>query len=233
MNTAPDLLLTGGQIATLDVRQPRAEALAVTGARISAIGSTRQILSLRGPASRVIELQNAIVVPGLIDCPAPPALQSGEPAAVELDAFAPDVAPFIVRRADGMLLNRMALRAVGYQAAMPAPLGGYLVRDALGAPLGLVLARPTARHLNAILAGAPAAAAASLAVRLWLSVQSGLSGEDSDQLALRVGVPADFSVLAAPHDDSDDGGTPGQHVAAVMTVVGGRIVQDRAQRERA
>lgn len=63
----PDLVLLGGTVYTVDEEQPWAEALAVTGDQISAVGTTSGIRSLAGPATRVIELDGAFVSPGFND----------------------------------------------------------------------------------------------------------------------------------------------------------------------
>jgi predicted amidohydrolase YtcJ len=62
-----ELILTGGRIATLDPTRPRVEALAVRGGRVLATGSAAEVLALRGPATRVIELGGRTAVPGLHD----------------------------------------------------------------------------------------------------------------------------------------------------------------------
>lgn len=53
--------------AKLHVAPPGATALAITGDRITAIGSDREIRALAGPRTQVIELAGASVTPGLID----------------------------------------------------------------------------------------------------------------------------------------------------------------------
>src|SRR4051812_1870184 len=63
-----DLILRGGKIATLDDRQPEAEAIAVRGDRIVAIGSAADIQSLIGPKTKVIELAGKMAMPGFIEC---------------------------------------------------------------------------------------------------------------------------------------------------------------------
>ncbi|MEU5980040.1 amidohydrolase [Streptomyces sp. NPDC047315] len=50
-----------------DARSAEVEAVAVTGERISAIGTTREITDLAGPATTVVDLAGRRVVPGLID----------------------------------------------------------------------------------------------------------------------------------------------------------------------
>jgi predicted amidohydrolase YtcJ len=65
--TAPDLILHHGKIATQDGRRSFAEAVAIAGERFVAVGSDREILALRGPATRVIDLGGRTVIPGLHD----------------------------------------------------------------------------------------------------------------------------------------------------------------------
>lgn len=62
-----DLLLTGARIATMDPDRPEAEALAVRGDRIVAVGSVADVAALRGPLTRVIDAQGRRVVPGFIE----------------------------------------------------------------------------------------------------------------------------------------------------------------------
>jgi predicted amidohydrolase YtcJ len=62
-----DLVLTNGKIVTVDDRFSIAQALAIKGARITAVGSTADIERLKGPQTRVIDLAGRTVIPGLID----------------------------------------------------------------------------------------------------------------------------------------------------------------------
>ncbi len=62
-----DIVLLNGNIVTVDERNPRAQALAVQGDRILAVGSNEEIERLRDGGTRVIDLQGKTVVPGLID----------------------------------------------------------------------------------------------------------------------------------------------------------------------
>ncbi len=63
--SAPDRILVNAVVHTMDESRPRAEALAMTAGRISAIGSASDVLALRGPRTEVIDLGGATVVPGL------------------------------------------------------------------------------------------------------------------------------------------------------------------------
>jgi hypothetical protein len=62
-----DLILVNGNIITVDEKKPRAEAVAIQGDRILAVGSNEDIQRLRQGRTRVIDLQGKTVVPGLVD----------------------------------------------------------------------------------------------------------------------------------------------------------------------
>jgi predicted amidohydrolase YtcJ len=56
---------------------------------------------------------------------------------------------------DRALLNRSALRAIGYTKDSPNPPGGEIVRDGAGNPTGILIARPNAMILYSTLAKGP------------------------------------------------------------------------------
>lgn len=62
-----DLVLRGGKIVTMDDAQPEAEALAVRGDTIVALGSNQEIEAFVGSATEVIELDGHLAIPGLIE----------------------------------------------------------------------------------------------------------------------------------------------------------------------
>jgi predicted amidohydrolase YtcJ len=63
-----DVLVMNARIYTVNGRQPWAEALAIRGDRIVAVGSAKEIEAYRGPASKVIDAQGHVVLPGFADC---------------------------------------------------------------------------------------------------------------------------------------------------------------------
>jgi predicted amidohydrolase YtcJ len=77
------------------------------------------------------------------------------PTLDEINAAAPETPVFILHLYDRALLNRAALRAVGYTRETPDPPGGMIERDARGEPTGLLLAKPNALILYATLAAGP------------------------------------------------------------------------------
>src|ERR1700721_576852 len=77
------------------------------------------------------------------------------PTLDELNKAAPDTPVFVLHLYDGALLNRGALRAVGYTKDSPNPPAGEIVRDASGNPTGILIARPNAMILYSTLARGP------------------------------------------------------------------------------
>jgi hypothetical protein len=64
---AADLVLTGGAILTMSPTLPRAEALAIRGGRIAAVGTAAEVGRFIGPGTRVVDLHGRTVTPGLVD----------------------------------------------------------------------------------------------------------------------------------------------------------------------
>ncbi len=65
--TRADLIITRGRVLTMDEARPRAEAVAIAGDQILAVGSAEEIAALAGPGCRVIDVGGATVLPGLIE----------------------------------------------------------------------------------------------------------------------------------------------------------------------
>ncbi|WP_348787073.1 amidohydrolase [Leifsonia sp. NPDC080035] len=66
MGGAADLIVTG-RIYTVDRNRPWAEAMAVQGGRILAVGTVDSLAAFRGPDTESIDLGDAFVMPGLVD----------------------------------------------------------------------------------------------------------------------------------------------------------------------
>jgi hypothetical protein len=62
-----DMILRGGKVITVDSQDRAAEAVAVVGNRITAIGSNHDVAALIGPQTKVIELNGRTLLPGFID----------------------------------------------------------------------------------------------------------------------------------------------------------------------
>ncbi len=62
-----DLIITNANVRTLDQRRPRAQAIAVSGDRITAVGSVASIARLADTKTRVIDAGGRLVIPGFND----------------------------------------------------------------------------------------------------------------------------------------------------------------------
>ena len=62
-----DLIVTNARVLTMDEGNPRAEAVAVRGGEIVAVGDRASVSELRGPGTRVVDAAGASVLPGFIE----------------------------------------------------------------------------------------------------------------------------------------------------------------------
>lgn len=67
MAQPPETVILNGRLITFDPGRPRAEALAITGGIIAAVGTTAEMRTLAGPGTRVVDADGATVLPGFID----------------------------------------------------------------------------------------------------------------------------------------------------------------------
>jgi predicted amidohydrolase YtcJ len=65
--SSPDLIFVGDAIYTADAARPRAEAVAVAGNRLAAVGRRDDVLALRTPRTEIVELGERALVPGFYD----------------------------------------------------------------------------------------------------------------------------------------------------------------------
>jgi len=77
------------------------------------------------------------------------------PTLNEINAVAPDTPVFVLHLYDRAMVNRAALRTLGYTKDTPDPPGGQIQRDKAGNPTGLLIAKPNALILYASLAMGP------------------------------------------------------------------------------
>ena len=64
---AADLIVTNAKVWTVDRVRPQAEAFAVVGNRIVAVGSAAEMDAWHGPQTRVVDAQGRLVLPGFDD----------------------------------------------------------------------------------------------------------------------------------------------------------------------
>ena len=63
-----DTVLLHARIYTVNPKQPWAEALAIRGEKIVAVGAPADVASYRGRHTRIIDAQGRLVLPGFTDC---------------------------------------------------------------------------------------------------------------------------------------------------------------------
>jgi hypothetical protein len=61
------LILRNGKVVTVDEARPEAQAIAIRGDRIAAVGTNAEIERYIGPATKVIDLAGQLAIPGLIE----------------------------------------------------------------------------------------------------------------------------------------------------------------------
>jgi predicted amidohydrolase YtcJ len=189
---AADVVLRNGRVVTVDSALPEAEAIAVRGDRILAVGTNEAIAAHIGEGTRVIELEGRLLVPGFIEGhghfmgvgnarlnldltearswdeivalveaavaeaeagawiegrgwhqekwdAVPEGAVDGVPTHHSLSRVSPDN-PVVLTHASGhaVFVNARAMAEAGIDRAYRPPEGGEVVRDASGAPTGLL-----------------------------------------------------------------------------------------------
>jgi predicted amidohydrolase YtcJ len=66
-NVNPDTIFYNGKIITIDADSHVSESFAIRNGLFLAVGSTNEIMALKGPDTRLVDLNGHAVIPGLID----------------------------------------------------------------------------------------------------------------------------------------------------------------------
>ena len=199
-----DLILFNGKIHSFNTETPNITAVAIKDGKFIAVGNDSDVMEFAAEETKIIDLQNKRVVPGINDShihlirgglnynlelrwdgvpsladalrmlkeqvdrtPNPQwvrvvggwsEFQFAErrmPTLEEINTIAPQTPVFILHLYDRAIMNRAALKAVGYTKNTPAPPGGQIERDSKGEPTGLIIATPNAMILYSTLAKGP------------------------------------------------------------------------------
>jgi predicted amidohydrolase YtcJ len=62
-----EMIITNAKVLTMDDAQPRAEAVALRGGRILAVGSRAEVEALAGPGTRVVDAGGRTLLPGFVE----------------------------------------------------------------------------------------------------------------------------------------------------------------------
>ncbi len=114
-----DAIYVGADIVTIDDANPSAQALAVRGGRITAVGDRAGVLAAQqGPATQIIDLGGATLLPGFID-PHSHYITSLS-VANQVNVFAPPAGP-------GADVGAIVAALRGFRDSHPIPPGEMLV----------------------------------------------------------------------------------------------------------
>jgi predicted amidohydrolase YtcJ len=92
----PDLVFRGGRIRTFDHAAPIAEALAVSGGRIVAVGDLAAVRDSVRPDAETVDLAGGLLVPGLRDSHNHPVQGGLDQLSVDLTGLPADAADYLV-----------------------------------------------------------------------------------------------------------------------------------------
>ena len=144
-------ILKSGKITTLNKQQPEVQAIAIADGKVLHTGSNEDVMKL-AQADNTPAPQWVRVIGGWSE------FQFAEkrlPTLDEINKAAPDTPVFVLHLYASAMLNRAALKALGFDKNTPNPPGGQIQRDAHGEPTGLLLATPSAMILYSTLGMAP------------------------------------------------------------------------------
>jgi predicted amidohydrolase YtcJ len=113
--TPPSLLIVNGRVFTGVAAQPWAEAIAITGERITQVGTSAAIKTVAGSGTRVIDAGGRLVIPGINDAHVhltaqPSATRLEGPSALEHD---PTLAEVVQRLKIAVARGRPAVGSSG------------------------------------------------------------------------------------------------------------------------
>ena len=117
-----DLVLLHGKIHTEDAGRGVAQALAIRGKAIVAVGTDQAVGAFVGPGTRTVDLRGRVVLPGIIDAHTHPAQSAQDLGKCSLDdkALAP---PDIKSRVRRCLKDRPGERTEWFEVVMVNPSG--------------------------------------------------------------------------------------------------------------
>jgi predicted amidohydrolase YtcJ len=144
---AADVIYAGGDIVTVNDRQPTAEALAVKGTRILAVGSLADVEKLhKGAGTRLVDLGGKALLPAFVD--AHSHYISSLTVANQVNVYAPPAGPgkdpesivaeLVKYRDRNAIPKGQVIQAYGYDENV-MPNGRLLNRDDLDSRAGAVI----------------------------------------------------------------------------------------------
>jgi predicted amidohydrolase YtcJ len=134
-----DLILRNAVVRTVDPARPRAQAVAIRGSRVLAVGSNAEVDALAGPATRVRDLGGRTVVPGFDDSHAHllgigfARLDVDLMGTTSFDEVVARVAEAVTSRSPGEWIRGRGWHEEKWTASAPGSVRGFPTHDALSA----------------------------------------------------------------------------------------------------
>ncbi|MBU3064389.1 amidohydrolase family protein [Nocardia sp. NEAU-G5] len=135
---AADMIFVGGPVVTVGPGAPEVEALAVTGGRITLVGTRSGVMELRGPRTKVVDLAGRALLPAFVEPHSHPSQ-----IAAALAPPAVDVRPFVVQTG-AEVLRKLT------DAVHRAPAGTPVLLYGIDILLQTDLQLPTMQQLDAL-----------------------------------------------------------------------------------
>ena len=145
MTATADVVFVNGPVVTVDETYPHPEAVAVTGDRITAVGTRDEVMALRSAATEIVDLSGRALLPGFVEAHTHPTQEQ----LLFTDAVV-DIRPVTIATADGV--DRAMRDACARTAA-----GRPLVFNGLDALLQKGAPTPTKASLDALAGDRPVA----------------------------------------------------------------------------
>ncbi|PXX09197.1 amidohydrolase family protein [Mycolicibacterium moriokaense] len=199
---AADLVIRG-TVLTVDELNPTAEAIAVSGGRIVAVGARSDVESWIGPETQTIDLGDGCVMPGLVEAHGHPLME-----AIVLSDRMVDIRPVTMRDADTVV------DAIRSEVAKRGSDGAYL--NGWDPLLQNGLPEPTLAWLNAEAPDTPLVVVHNSGHKAYFNTAAagkvGLTRETPDPRGARYG-----------HDANGDLDGTGEETGAVFPLLSGAI----------
>ena len=142
---APPETIVLGRMVTMDPQQPQVSAVAISSGRFSFVGDQAAALALRGPDTRVIDLEDATAYPGFIDAHLHVAGIGAAQRSVDLTGAS----------SFGELVDRVAARASTLRPGVVVQGRGWHQSKWLKRPAGHIAGFPTHHALSEVVPDNP------------------------------------------------------------------------------
>jgi predicted amidohydrolase YtcJ len=175
-------LAISGTVLTVDEARPTAEALAVSGGRIVAVGSRSDVAGFIGPDTQTVDIGDGCVMPGFVEAHGHPLME-----AIVLSDRLVDIRPVTIRDADAVVA------AVRGEVARRGSDGAYL--NGWDPALQVGLPQPTLSWLDEIASDGPLVIVHNSGHKAFFNSHAarlcGLSRDTPDPKGARFGRTAD------------------------------------------